>query len=94
MRNQEIETELKKKVAEETTRIRSGYYDRDLWLSEEYCDYFHIRPQTAQKQRMVATGCPFVRIGGRVFYRRADVLAHVASHLKRHTSEALPGETP
>jgi hypothetical protein len=89
----EIDAALKMKVAVETARIRSGYYDRDLWLSEEYADFFKIRPQTAQKQRMVASGCPFVRIGGRVYYRRADVLAYVASHLKRHTAETQAGET-
>jgi len=44
--------------------------------------------RTLDRERADGRGCPFVRIGGRIRYRRADVEAFVKAHLRGHASEA------
>ena len=38
--------------------------------------------RTLDRERADGRGCPFVRIGGRIRYRRADVEAFVAAHVR------------
>ena len=44
--------------------------------------------RTLDRERAEGRGCPFVRMGGRIRYRRADVEAFVKAHLRGHASEA------
>ena len=44
--------------------------------------------RTLDRERAEGRGCPFVRMGGRIRYRRADVEAFVAAHVRGNASEA------
>jgi len=44
--------------------------------------------RTLDRERADGRGCPFVRIGGRIRYRRADVEAFVAAHVRSHADGA------
>jgi excisionase family DNA binding protein len=46
--------------------------------------------RTLDRERAEGRGCPFVRIGGRVRYRKADVEAFVAAHVRGHATGAVP----
>jgi hypothetical protein len=43
--------------------------------------------RTLQSERQRGGGCPFVKLGHSVRYRRADVLIHIAANIKTCTSE-------
>lgn len=42
------------------------------------------------KNRWLKTGLPYVKIGGRVFYRRSDLIAFTENHVQRPASDAAP----
>ena len=44
--------------------------------------------RTLDRERADGRGCPFVRIGRRIRYRRADVEAFVAAHVRSHLGGA------
>ena len=44
-----------------------------LLTTEEAAAYLRMRPQTMVKWRSLGTGPFFVRVGGRVFYRHAEL---------------------
>jgi len=54
----------------------------------ETARYLRCSLRTLDRERADGRGCPFVRIGGRIRYRRADVEAFVKAHLRGHASEA------
>lgn len=37
------------------------------------------KPQTRNRHRCEGTGCPYIKIGGRVVYRGSDVLDYLAA---------------
>ncbi len=43
--------------------------------------------RTLQSERQRGDGCPFVKLGHSVRYRRADVMAYIAANVKTCTSE-------
>jgi helix-turn-helix protein len=43
--------------------------------------------RTLQSERQRGDGCPFVKLGHSVRYRRADVLAFIAANVKTCTSD-------
>jgi hypothetical protein len=50
----------------------------------------HMRRQserTLQAERQRGGGCPFVKLGHSVRYRRSDVLAFIAANVKTSTSD-------
>ena len=44
--------------------------------------------RTLDRERSDGCGCPFVRIGARIRYRRADVEDFIAAHLRGYVTEA------
>jgi len=54
----------------------------------ETADYIRGSRSTLQKDRLYGRGIPFVKMGRRVLYRRADVDAYLAKNVVRSTSEA------
>jgi len=54
----------------------------------ETARYLRCSLRTLDRERADGRGCPFVRIGGRIRYRRADVEAFVKAHLRGNASEA------
>jgi hypothetical protein len=47
--------------------------------------------RTLQAERLRGGGCPYVKIGRSVRYRRSDVLRFIESHIRSSTSEAMAG---
>lgn len=47
--------------------------------------------RTLDRERADGRGCPFVRIGGRIRYRRADVEDFIAAHVRSHAGGAGSG---
>jgi excisionase family DNA binding protein len=60
-----------------------------LLTSREAAEFLRCSLRTLDRERADGRGCPFVRIGRRIRYRRADVEAFVAAHLRGHFPEAL-----
>jgi predicted DNA-binding transcriptional regulator AlpA len=61
--------------------------DPETLLSEgQTCDLTDLAPRTLQRKRLDGTGPRFVKLGRRVLYRRADVLAWIAANTHASTS--------
>jgi excisionase family DNA binding protein len=59
-------------------------------LTTEAAALLRLSKRTLEKYRMTGIGGPpFVRIGGRVLYRRADLENWLAATLRRSTSEKM-----
>ena len=61
--------------------------DDDLLTTAEYR---RCSPRTVERERETGCGCPFVRLGGRVLYRRADIERYIEQQvrgLKREAAE-------
>ncbi len=48
----------------------------------ETAQYLRCSLRTLDRERAEGRGIPYVRIGGRIRYRRADVEAFVAAHVR------------
>jgi hypothetical protein len=53
----------------------------DLLTARECADYRRCSIRTLDRERETGLGCPFIRIGRRVYYRRADVDKFISDHL-------------
>jgi excisionase family DNA binding protein len=59
-------------------------------LTAEAAALLRLSKRTLEKYRMTGIDGPsFVRIGGRVLYRRTDLETWLAAHLRRSTSEKV-----
>jgi hypothetical protein len=54
----------------------------DLLTSKECAAYRRCSVRKLDRERAERRGCPYVRIDGRIFYRRADVDRFIESHLR------------
>ena len=62
----------------------------DLITESEAARMRRQSERTLQAERQRGDGCPFVKLGRSVRYRRADVLQFIAANVKTSTSEPLP----
>src|SRR5262245_16799732 len=62
----------------------------ELLTALETARFLRCSLRTLDRERADGRGCPFVRIGGRIRYRRADVDAFVAAHVRGRATEAVP----
>jgi hypothetical protein len=53
----------------------------DLLTAKECAEYRRCHVRTLENERERGDGCPFIRIGRRIYYRRADVDKFIADHL-------------
>jgi excisionase family DNA binding protein len=53
-----------------------------LLTAPETAQYLRCSLRTLDRERADGRGIPYVRIGGRIRYRRADVEAFVAAHVR------------
>src|SRR5260370_42421320 len=63
----------------------------DCLLTQD--DYAQIRgcsTRTIERERGSGAGCPYVKCGRLVRYRRGDILNFIEAHLRRSTSELSP----
>jgi hypothetical protein len=63
-------------------RERDTVPEADLLTSAEYAHYRRSSLRTVERERETGKGCPYVRLGGRVLYRRADVERYIAGHVR------------
>ena len=61
-----------------------------LLTARETARYLRCSLRTLDRERADGRGCPFIRIGGRIRYRRADVEAFVAAHVRGHVTGVMP----
>jgi hypothetical protein len=59
----------------------------DFLLQDEYAALRRCSERTIERERSAGTGCPYVKIGRAVRYRRRDVLDFIEQHIRRSTSE-------
>jgi hypothetical protein len=58
--------------------------ETDLLTSQEYARYRRCSLRTLDRERAEGRGCPYVRLGARVLYRRADIERYVEAHVRDH----------
>jgi hypothetical protein len=63
----------------------------DLLTARECADYRRTSLRTLDRERERGDGCPYVRIGARIYYRRADVDRFIAAHVcsRDHASPTI-----
>jgi hypothetical protein len=54
----------------------------ELLTPRECADYRRCSIRKLDRERAEGRGCPYVRIDGRIFYRRGDVDQFIESHLR------------
>jgi hypothetical protein len=54
----------------------------DLLTPREYADYRRCSVRTLDRERAEGRGCPYVRLGGRILYRRADIDRHMEAQVR------------
>ena len=55
--------------------------DTELLTPRECASYRRCSLRTLDRDRERGDGCPYVRIGGRIYYRRSDVDQFIAVHV-------------
>ena len=66
----------------------------DLLTTLEAAAMLRLSPRTLERYRVTGEGPPFIKLGGRVFYRRSDLIAWCAARQRRSTSDPGPSPTP
>ena len=62
---------------------------RKLYTPSEYAACRRCSLKTLERERTAGTGCSYVLIGRRVFYREEDIEAFLAARLRNSTSELV-----
>lgn len=65
---------------------------RKLYTASEYAAGRRCSLKTLERERTAGTGCPYVLIGRRVFYREEDIEAFLAGRVRNSTSEPVSGK--
>jgi hypothetical protein len=71
-------------------RERETVPEADLMTAAEFARYRRCSPRTLDRERATGSGCPYVRLGARILYRRSDVDRYIARNvrgLKREAAE-------
>jgi hypothetical protein len=69
--------------------VPSSGFDRqaEYITQAEYAQLRRCSVRTIERERLHGTGCPFVKLGGRVLYRRTDIDHFMAAHVRNSTSD-------
>jgi hypothetical protein len=59
----------------------------DLLKQRTYAEIRRCSQRTIERERAVGDGCPYVKIGRSVRYRRRDINDFIERHVRRSTSE-------
>jgi hypothetical protein len=76
------------KAAQCGVTMREQMTQTDLLTARECADYRRCSLRTLDRERELGSGCPYVRIGRRILYRRSDVERFIANHV-RNIGDAL-----
>jgi hypothetical protein len=63
--------------------------DIELLTAAEYARLRRCSMRTLDRERANRSGCPYVRLGGRIFYRRSDVERYIETLVRRHDNGEL-----
>jgi hypothetical protein len=62
----------------------------DLLTARETAALLRCSLRTLDRDRAEGRGCPFLRMGGRIRYRKVDIESFIVAHLRSHRGEAEP----
>jgi hypothetical protein len=65
--------------------------DIELLTAAEYARLRRCSRRTLDRERANRSGCPYVRLGGRILYRRSDIERYIETLVRRHDGDALLG---
>ena len=65
---------------------------RKLYTPQEYAAWRQCSLKTLERERIAGTGCQFVSVGRRIYYREEDIEAFLAGRVRRSTSETRTNE--
>lgn len=68
--------------------------DFELLTAAEYARLRRCSLRTLDRERANRRGCPYVRLGGRVFYRLGDIQLYIETLVRRHGGSEQLGVTP
>ena len=54
----------------------------ELLTPQEYAEYRRCAVRTLDRERAEGRGCPYVRLGARILYRRADIDRYMEAHVR------------
>ena len=63
--------------------------DFELLTPAEYARLRRCSLRTLDRERSSGSGCTYVRLGGRIFYRRSDIELYVEGLVRRHKGPDL-----
>jgi hypothetical protein len=58
--------------------------DLELITAAEFARLRRCSLRTLDRERAEGRGCPYVRLGARVLYRRADIERYIEAHVHGH----------
>jgi hypothetical protein len=61
-----------------------------LYSNAEYAGIRQCSIKTPERERAAGTGCPYVQIGRRIYYREEDIEAFLAARVRNSTSQPAP----
>ena len=64
--------------------------DLEFLTTAEFSRLRRCSLRTLDRERATGRGCPYVRLGARVLYRRADIERFIAAHLCDHGAGVDP----
>ena len=82
-------------------RERETVPQSDLMTPAEFARYRRCSPRTLDRERATGRGCPYVRLGVRILYRRADAERYIEQNVRglylkgpfaSPSAQGLPGE--
>jgi hypothetical protein len=65
--------------------------DIELLTAAEYARLRRCSLRTLDRERANRSGCPYVRLGGRIFYRRSDIERYIETLVRRPGGGELLG---
>jgi hypothetical protein len=69
--------------------------ESNLLTPKECAEYRRCSVRKLDRERADGRGCPYVRIDGRIFYRRQDVDRFIADHIRGlHDADAASDPAP
>jgi hypothetical protein len=68
--------------------------ETDLLTQREYATYRRCSVRTLDRERAEGRGCPYVRLGSRILYRRIDIDRYLEEHVRCGDGVRKPGGDP
>ena len=66
----------------------------ELLTTDEYAQWRRCSSRTVERERATGGGCPYVRLGGRILYRRSDIERHIEKHIRCSFADVVGAAAP